>query len=590
MFSLVGGEIHKGPMTATVNPPRQPQADCLVESAVRIRMVGANPHPAMHALEPLPGRVNYLIGNDPAKFHRNVPTYGRVRVTGIYPGIDVVYHGMPSALEYDIVAAPGADTSLIRFAIEGGARTAVDSTGNLRITTAAGMIAMHKPHAYQRAADGSEIPVASSFVVTKRGARPEYAIRLARYDRARPLTIDPTVQILYSSYLGGAAESIGPVNLEQFSGLTANTPLTVADVGTDVALDPSNMAYMTGVAYSGASFPLKNAFQSTQSDAPGKNPVGFIAKFDTTKSGANSLIYSTYIGGTGDAGSVNSSDGDLPFGIAVDASGEPFIVGQTYSTDFPDTASCGTFGRTNDQGTASTNVGFVAKLNAAGSAIVYSCFIDGVENATESRIALFPAGCDASTTKCKAYISGSTQSDSTTGFPVTIGAFQKTLAATGGKSNATFVVVHEDGQSLDYATLYGGAGNGTNADAGTGVAFDSGGHGYITDGTYSDNLMLKNAAVASYNATAKTRMVSNVFVAEFDPTLSGVASLLYATYLGGSGATGDFRHHYTFALARRRRERNQNRRRFRAYLGGRNHGLDRFPGAGQGDAGIPVEK
>jgi len=209
------------------------------------------------------------------------------------------------------------------------------------------------------------------------------------------------VQILYSSFLGGAAETTGPVNLEQFAGLTGNNPLTVADVGTDVALDPANNAYVTGIAYSGAaSFPLVHAFQSTQTDAPGQNPVGFIAKFDTSQSGAASLIYSTYNGGSGDTSSTNSGDGDLPFGIAVDGSGEPFIVGQTYSTNFPETSTCGGFGTTKDGG-AAVNNGFVAKLNAAGSAIVYACYINGTNNATEARVALFPVGCN-STTLCKA--------------------------------------------------------------------------------------------------------------------------------------------------------------------------------------------
>jgi len=60
--SLVGGQIHKGLPLATVNSPRQPQFDRLVQSAVRIRMVGANPHPKMTALASLSGRVNYLIG------------------------------------------------------------------------------------------------------------------------------------------------------------------------------------------------------------------------------------------------------------------------------------------------------------------------------------------------------------------------------------------------------------------------------------------------------------------------------------------------------------------------------------------------
>lgn len=205
------------------------------------------------------------------------------------------------------------------------------------------------------------------------------------------------MQILYSSLLGGAAETTGPVNLEQFAGLTGKNSLAVADVGIDVALDPTNKAYITGIEYSGAgSFPLKADLQGTQTDAPGENPVGFIAKFDTTQSGAASLIYTTYIGGSGDASSVNSGDGDLPFGIAVDASGEPFIVGQTYSTNFPDTSTCGSFGKTKDGG-AAVNSGFVAKLNAAATDIVYARYINGTNNATESRVAWFSAGCDSST-------------------------------------------------------------------------------------------------------------------------------------------------------------------------------------------------
>ncbi len=555
VFSMVGGRIRKGPTFENLKAQgRTPATERLVEAAVAIRMVGARPHPQMRALDPLPGRVNYLIGNDPSKYHRDVPTYGRVRVSSVYPGIDVVYYGTPSALEYDIIAAPGADPTAIRFAIEGGLRSTVDAVGNIDIVTAAGTITMHRPRSYQRAADGSAVPIASSYTLAKNGAAPEYTIRLASYDRTRPLVIDPiasvrvlysTEQLLYSSYLGGAAESTGPVTLEQFSGITANTPLTVADVGTDVALDPSNKAYITGIAYSGAaSFPLVNAFQSTQTGAnspPNQNPVGFIAKFDTTQSGANSLIYSTYFGGQGDTNAADAGhgNGDLPFGIAVDASGEPFIVGQTYSTDFPDTASCGAFGRTNDQKATDVNVGFVAKLNSAGSAVVYSCYIDGSNNATESRVALYPAGCDSSPgSMCKAYVSGSTQSDHTTGFPVTGSAFQNTLKGTNGKSNATFIVVHEDGQSLDYATLYGGSGNGTNADAGLSIAVDSQGHGYLAGGTYSSDLTTKNAAVSTYNAGASAKKVSNAFVAKFDPTLSGASSLLYATYLGGSGSTG----------------------------------------------------
>ncbi len=543
VISLIGGEVRKGPEIATFNPHSLGTTDGLVESAVRIRMVDANPHPVISGMDQLAGRVNYLIGNDPTKFHRNVPTFGRVKLSAVYPGVDVVYYGAGGVLEYDIIAAPGADTSKIKFAVEGPAETAIDSAGNLEIKTAAGVVMMRKPVVYQPAQDGSRITVASSLelandAVIKAGVRTrQVAVRLASYDHSRPIVIDPPI-VAYSTYLGGDASSQGQVNLEQFSGITGNTPLVVADVGLDVALDPSNNAYVTGVAYSN-DFPTANAYQTSQNgfgQPPVQNPTTFISKFDYSQSGSASLVYSTYLGGSGDTNisDAGHGNGDLAFGIAVDSSGQAYIVGQTYSKDFPGTSSCGSFGSSNDQLKTDVNVGFIAKLNSSGDGLVYSCYIDGRDNATESRVALYPAGCGG--TSCKAYISGSTQSDGSTGFPVTSGAFQSTLNTTNGKSNATFVVVHEDGQSLDYATLYGGSGNGTNGDAGIAVAVDSSGNGYITGATYSSNLTTKNPAIANYAGGGNG--TSNAFIAEFAPSQTGVHSLVYATYLGGNGSVG----------------------------------------------------
>ena len=553
IISMVGGTIHKGPTIAQSNLAPNPGEDKLVESAVRIRMVGANPHPAVTGLEPLPGRVNYLIGEE-KNWHRDIPTFGRVKFAGVYPGVDVVHYGIGDTLEYDIVAAPGADTSRIKFAIEGNADTETDSDGNLQIVTPAGVVLMHKPSIYQRNADGSRTPVEGSFELAKKETvkdkvrRREVGFQLAAYDHSRELVIDPATAIMiYSSFLGGAAQNQGPVKLEQFSGLTGGTGLTVADVGLDVALDSSNDAYVTGVAYS-TNFPTTmSAFQTTLAGAnspPHQNPNAFVSKFDTTQSNAASLIYSTYIGGSGDtaAADVGDGNGDLAFGIAVDAGDQAFIVGQTYSTNFPDTSACGTFGQTNDQAHTFTNVGFISKLNSAGSSIVFSCYIDGSQNATESRVVLFPSGCGSAVdNQCQAYMSGSTQSTIADGFPGTSNRFQTDLrtAATNGKSNATFIIVHPDGSKLDYATYYGGTGNGTganaNADAGVGVAVDSSGNGYITGATFSSDLTMQNAAFTTYEGGGTT---SNAFVAEFNPSLSGTSSLLYATYLGGHGATG----------------------------------------------------
>src|SRR5271156_5605209 len=158
VFSMIGGEFHKGPMPKGY--PYKAGGDThLTESAVRVRLVGANPNPQVEGLEPLPGRVNYLIGADKKNWHRDIPTFGRVRFNNVYPGVDVVYYGSPSALEYDFIARPGADTSKIKFAIEGPAQTTQTAAGDLVIQTTSGVIKIDKPRNYQQNADGSRTPV-----------------------------------------------------------------------------------------------------------------------------------------------------------------------------------------------------------------------------------------------------------------------------------------------------------------------------------------------------------------------------------------------------------------------------------------------
>jgi len=554
VISMIAGSIQKRPTIATTNPRTAHDSTRLIQSAVRIRMIGADPHATMTGLDPLSGRVNYLVGAQ-TSFHANVPTFARVKIANVYPGVDVIHYGTRDSLEYDIVARPGADPSRIRFAIEGPAKTSTDQEGNVVIATPAGVVLMRKPAIYQDNAAGGRVPVEGSFVLSKnstienRVARRELAIRLAAYDHSRPLIIDPAMPILvYSSYLGGSGSSVAALNPALLSFATGNSPLTESDAGLAVALDSTNHAYVTGMAFSN-DFPHPNAFQTSLQGAnspPSQNPNVFIAKFDTTLSGSASLIFASYLGANGDtvAGDAGQGNGDLGFGIAVDAGNQPFIVGETFSgtaasggPNFPGTASCGAFGHTNNGKDASTSVGFISKLQADGSGVVWSCYIDGQNNSTESRVALAPAGCGTGT-QCKAYIAGSTQSSLSEGFPFTANRFQSDLRATSGASNATFIVVHEDGQSLDYATWYGGSGNGTTADIGIGVAVDSLNHGYITGATFSTDLTTVNPAVSSFQGSDNTKM-SNAFVAEFDPTQSGAASLIYATYLGGSGATGN---------------------------------------------------
>ena len=219
VITMVAGTVQKG----TAIQSRTTAKDKLVESAVRIRLVGANQHPRFEALEPLPGRVNYLIGKDPSKYQRNVPIFGKVKMKNVYPGVDLVYYGTPQALEYDLIAAPGADTSKLKFAVEGGAKTTVNAEGNLIIITAAGTMVLEKPRVYQQNAAGQTTPVDGAFALAADGtieagiARHEVAFDLARYDHHQTLMIDPVIsltppteQLRYSTYLGGTGDSRRP--------------------------------------------------------------------------------------------------------------------------------------------------------------------------------------------------------------------------------------------------------------------------------------------------------------------------------------------------------------------------------------------
>ncbi|MHB8382581.1 MAG: DUF7948 domain-containing protein [Candidatus Binataceae bacterium] len=549
VFSIIGGDKRGVIARAKLGPAQKSGANRpaskLIESDVRIRLLGANAQASVAGVQPLPGRVNYLIGNDPKKWHRDIPTFARVRYIGVYPGIDLVFYGTPDKLEYDLIAKPGADTSKIKFAVEGPATTTLTPSGDLRIAAAAGSLVMRHPRVYQQGADGSQTAVEGKFTVGKDGIiqagilRREVGFDLASYDKARTLVIDPQVvpnvailgpQIPYSSYIGGTGDSSGIIDLNQFQNIPFVGSLTVADVGFDVAMDSAGDAYTGGIAFS-SDFPTKNAFQSGNAGhgkPPAQNPNAWVAKFDPTQSGAASLVYSTYIGGSGDtvAADAGHGNGDQGYGIAVDSAGNAYLVGLTYSTDFPNTTSCGfTSGKTSNQpaGHGDINNGFVTQVNSTGTG-VKSCYINGSKGAPAIRVAINGSNL---------YIVGATTS---TDFPVTSGANQSTNPDTIGNSAAYFIAMPSSLASITYATYYGGKGTGAGGDAGLAVTTDSAGHAWITGLVNSSDdgvFPLVNSFQTSNNAVVNA--ATNAFIAEFNPGASGSASLLYSSFFGGSG-------------------------------------------------------
>ncbi len=397
------GTLRRVSMSSPQAPPR--------EGVLRIRPIDSNPQAAIEGLDPLPGRVNYFIGDDRAAWRTDIQTFARVRYRAIYPGIDLVYYGGGDGLEFDLIAAPHAALGQVRLSIEGADAAVVDSRGDLRLTTAAGAVTIRKPRVYQdrggvrHALDGNysvkrAVPGSPAWTV---------AISVVGYDRDLPLVIDP--QLVYSTYLGGSGDN--------FNDLTQTTPylpidlnnLEGSDAGFAVAVDLSGDIYVAGIAYS-SNFPVARHALQASDKGSGRRPTqtsnAFIAKLDPTKSGPASLIYSTYLGGGGDPSS-QGGDGDFATGIAVDGNGEAYVAGATYSRNFPH-AHCGPFGAGNNQGASNINNGFVTELNPAGDGLVYSCFINGSDGAPASRIAIVP-GC---VSNCAAYLSGSTTSNGPT--------------------------------------------------------------------------------------------------------------------------------------------------------------------------------
>src|SRR5216110_1557886 len=466
-------------LTKQVSPARKPAAHGKSEprgaatgTALRISFAGANPRPRVTGLEELPGKANYFIGNDPAKWRTNVPTYAKVRYTDLYPRIDLLYYGNQRQLEYDLVVHPGADPTRIVLDIQGADRLQVDAQGDLVLQTTVGPIRQRKPVIYQEI-DGVRKDIPGGYVLK---GEHQVGYKVAAYDASQPLVIDPILS--YSTYLGSSDE----------------------EGETRIAVDAAGNAYVAGETVS-SNFPTTaGAFQTTFGGGVFSAGDAFVTKLNPTGS---ALVYSTYLGG---------SSSDAGYGIAVDAAGNAYVTGGTGSTDFPTTI--GAFQTTKGGGFRDA---FVTKLNPTGSALVYSTYLGGSGDDYGEGIKLDAAG--------NAYVTGGTGS---TVFPTTAGAFQRTFGAPvcdGCTSNAFVTKLDPTGSALVYATYLGGSGR----DGGWGIAVDTLGNAYVTGSTTSSTNFPTTTGAFQ---TTYGGGFGEAFVTKLNPTGS---ALVYSTYLGGSG-------------------------------------------------------
>jgi hypothetical protein len=429
-------------------------------AAIHMHLVDGNAQPQIAAGSQLPGHSNYFIGNDRNQWHANVAQYARVSYRDVYPGVNVAFYGEQKQLEFDFIVAPGACPAPIRLGVSGATRITTDDSGNLVLASSAGDVLLHKPVAYQQK-DGARQPVEARFVLQSNN---QVAFELGNYDSSRELVIDPSVS--YATYLGGTAE----------------------DDGYAIAVDGSGNAYVTGQTKS-TDFPTKNALYGT-------NAGGFDV-FVTELSATGALVYSTYVGGSGD---------DSGNAIALDGSGDAFVAGGTGSSNFP---TKGAFQNT-FKGVVDA---FVLELNPTGSALTYSTFVGGTGNDVATGIALDSAG--------SAYIVGSTTS---TDFPMQ-SPIQSTLP---GAASGFVTKLSPSGNTLDYSTYLGGSG----ADFAVAVAVDGSKNAYVTGGTNSPNFP-KTAGVLQGTCGTDANCngaLYDAFVTVINPSGGGY---VYSTFLGG---------------------------------------------------------
>ena len=450
-------------------------------SVLRLKLVGANPSTRMRGLARLPASSNYFIGNDPVRWRTRVPSYAQVRYEQVYPGIDLLFYGNPSQLEFDFQLAPGANPDAIRLDAESADQIELDGHGDLILTVGGQQIRMQTPAVYQQAG-GRRREIAGRYIL--RGAR-QVGFEVAAYDARRPLTIDPVLS--YSTYLGGSGDTNSPALSDTYN---------IYDAG--IAVDSSGNAYLTGYTTS-LDFPSVNPAQSS---FPGNSEV-FVSKFDPTGS---TLLYSTVVGGGGD------QDG---FGIAVDSSGNAYVTGFTTASNFPTTPGAYRVAPYSGSGDV-----FVFKLNAGGS-IGYSTYLGGNGFNVAFGIAVDSGG--------NAYVAGYTDS---TNFP-TANAYQGSLRNSTTQSNAFVTKFNPAGSALVYSTYLGG----NYLDYATGIALDSSGNAYVTGSTESTTFPVSNGAFNPHCGSDSNCNVNtggpypNSFITKLNTTGSGLA---YSTYLGGS--------------------------------------------------------
>ena len=485
-------------------------------NSIQMKLAGASRNVTVAAGEALPGKSNYLLGNDPARWRTGVPQFATVRYSNVYPGIDLVFYGNQGHLEYDFKVSPGSDPAQAELEFNGVRQLNVKD-GALLLRTAGGDIQLEAPRVYQEIA-GQKKTVAGAFVL-RGNNRAGFAI--GDYDRSRELVIDPILS--FSTYFGG----------------TGN------EHSTSVAVDSSLNIYIAGSTTS-TNLPASGTLQTTLNGAQNV----YVAKI-TPPLGSivATLDYVTYLGGDGT---------DTPAGIKVDGAGNAFIAGTTSSSNFPTSPTA--YQTVPQAGSTGTSHVFVTELNPTATApLKYSSYLSGTGTDAASGMTIDALG--------NVFVTGTTTSQDVAS---TIDQFPASTIPQAlpyqqiSRSSIQFFVTKVNTNaggfgSIAYSTYFGGSNfeTPTPIATGGGIAVDTAGNVYFsgtTNFTYTGCAGCAGSDFPILNAyqpcldqappaqttnppsctTSTAETASDGFVAKLNPNAAQGQQLQWSTYVGGS--------------------------------------------------------
>ncbi len=516
ILSLASREPSKQERSRQVSAKQHAASLIRVES-IQMKLAGANPNANLTGADLLPGKSNYFLGNDPAKWRQGVPQFARVRYENIYPGVNLIFYGNQGRLEYDFQVAPGSDPGQAELEFNGAKHLELKD-GALVIQDQDDSVRLEAPRVYQEIA-GKRQAVEGSFVL--RGAnRAGFAI--GSYDHSRELTIDPI--LTFSTYFGGSGD----------------------EHSTSVAIDGSFNIYLTGSTTSPNLPALSGIFQTTLT---GTQNV-YVAKITPPLGSlAPVLDYVTYLGGNGS---------DSPVGISVDGRGDPFVAGTTSSSNFP-TTSFTAYQPVPEAGSTGTSHVFVTELKYDGTVLQYSSYLSGNGTDIASGMTIDTAGY--------IYVTGTTTStdeaSTTDQFPASTLPQALPYQITPRGPIQFFVTKVNTSSartgSIAYSTYFGGANfdTPTPVAVGGGIAVDTNLNVYFTgttnfiytgcSGCSSTDFPILNPYQPCLDQAPPTTIIyppscsgttnttdPDAFVAKLNPNAPQGQQLIWSTYLGGS--------------------------------------------------------